>query len=304
MPSRRWATSSPSCGGSWVAETILDWLERAGRHPTVASAFSTGTSGRPGSGGPRSASGRSPWREACARSGSSAATGWPWSFRPASSSSRRSSASCSPARCRCRSIRRCGSAGSSEYLRRTAGMLELTGARAGAGRPAGAAHPRRGGRSGAAGPRLPRPGRAAAASSRADRRRASRSRPGPVLLRHHGRSRSRSRSATGPSRPRSRSSTALAGHRQLRHSCVSWLPLYHDMGLIGCVFPALSRDADADADRARSSSWPGRRAGCAAISRYRATISPAPNFAYDLCVKRIARRRARTGSICPAGGWP
>jgi acyl-CoA synthetase (AMP-forming)/AMP-acid ligase II len=72
-----------------------------------------------------------------------------------------------------------------------------------------------------------------------------------------------------------------------RHSCVSWLPLYHDMGLIGCVFPALSRDAQLtligpELFVARPALW------LRAISRYRATISPAPNFAYGLCVHRIA----------------
>jgi acyl-CoA synthetase (AMP-forming)/AMP-acid ligase II len=74
---------------------------------------------------------------------------------------------------------------------------------------------------------------------------------------------------------------------ELRHSCVSWLPLYHDMGLIGCVFPALSREAELtligpELFVARPALWPR------AISRYRATISPAPNFAYGLCVHRIA----------------
>jgi len=73
----------------------------------------------------------------------------------------------------------------------------------------------------------------------------------------------------------------------LRHSCVSWLPLYHDMGLIGCVFPALSREAELtllgpELFVARPALW------LRAISRYRATISPAPNFAYGLCVHRIA----------------
>jgi fatty-acyl-CoA synthase len=74
---------------------------------------------------------------------------------------------------------------------------------------------------------------------------------------------------------------------ELRHSCVSWLPLYHDMGLIGCVFPALSREAELtligpELFVARPALW------LRAISRYRATISPAPNFAYGLCVHRIA----------------
>ena len=36
----------------------------------------------------------------------------------------------------------------------------------------------------------------------------------------------------------------LGGHlRGARTAASRWLPLYHDMGLIGCVFPALARDA-------------------------------------------------------------
>ena len=69
-------------------------------------------------------------------------------------------------------------------------------------------------------------------------------------------------------------------------SGVSWLPLYHDMGLIGCVLPALMRPADLtllapELFVARPVSW------LRAISRYRATVSAAPNFAYALCVDRI-----------------
>jgi fatty-acyl-CoA synthase len=74
---------------------------------------------------------------------------------------------------------------------------------------------------------------------------------------------------------------------EMRHSCVSWLPLYHDMGLIGCVFPALSRDATLtllgpELFVARPALW------LRVLSRYRATISPAPNFAYSLCVTRVS----------------
>ena len=80
--------------------------------------------------------------------------------------------------------------------------------------------------------------------------------------------------------------TLLPDTAELRQSGVSWLPLYHDMGLIGCVFPALSREAELtllgpELFVARPALW------LRALSRYRGTISPAPNFAYGLCVHRI-----------------
>ena len=69
-------------------------------------------------------------------------------------------------------------------------------------------------------------------------------------------------------------------------SGVSWLPLYHDMGLIGCVFPALLHDADLVLIRpedfiARPALW------LRALSRHKGIISPAPNFAFALCTQRI-----------------
>jgi len=72
-----------------------------------------------------------------------------------------------------------------------------------------------------------------------------------------------------------------------RHSCVSWLPLYHDMGLIGCVLTPLARDAEVtligpELFVARPALW------LRALSRYRATISAAPNFGYAFCLTRIA----------------
>jgi acyl-CoA synthetase (AMP-forming)/AMP-acid ligase II len=73
---------------------------------------------------------------------------------------------------------------------------------------------------------------------------------------------------------------------ELRHSCVSWLPLYHDMGLIGCVLPSLARDGaltllGPELFITRPALW------LRTLSRYQATISLAPNFAYALCVSRI-----------------
>jgi acyl-CoA synthetase (AMP-forming)/AMP-acid ligase II len=69
-------------------------------------------------------------------------------------------------------------------------------------------------------------------------------------------------------------------------SGVSWLPLYHDMGLVGCVLPALSHPGTLtlippEVFVARPAVW------LRTISRFGATISPAPNFAYGLCVDRI-----------------
>ncbi|HEV2149633.1 MAG TPA: beta-ketoacyl synthase N-terminal-like domain-containing protein, partial [Longimicrobiaceae bacterium] len=66
---------------------------------------------------------------------------------------------------------------------------------------------------------------------------------------------------------------------------VSWLPLFHDMGLIGNVLEALHLGAPCvlmspAAFLQRPFRW------LDAVSRYGATLSGGPNFAYDLCVRR------------------
>ncbi len=68
---------------------------------------------------------------------------------------------------------------------------------------------------------------------------------------------------------------------------VGWLPLYHDMGLIGNVLQPLFVGATCVlmspvAFLQRPSRW------LRAISRYRATTSGGPNFAYELCARKIA----------------
>src|SRR6202453_4288133 len=68
---------------------------------------------------------------------------------------------------------------------------------------------------------------------------------------------------------------------------VSWLPLYHDMGLIGAWFVPLFTGIPLVvmsplAFLSRPERW------LRAIHRHRATICPAPNFAYELCVRKIA----------------
>ncbi len=67
---------------------------------------------------------------------------------------------------------------------------------------------------------------------------------------------------------------------------VSWLPLYHDMGLIGCLLNALYYPAPLvlippELFLARPALW------LRAISRHRATASAAPSFAYSFCAHRI-----------------
>jgi amino acid adenylation domain-containing protein len=66
---------------------------------------------------------------------------------------------------------------------------------------------------------------------------------------------------------------------------VGWLPLYHDMGLIGNVLQPLFAGATCVlmapvAFLQQPIRW------LRAISRYRATTSGGPNFAYDLCVQK------------------
>ena len=67
---------------------------------------------------------------------------------------------------------------------------------------------------------------------------------------------------------------------------VSWLPLYHDMGLIGAWFGSLYFAMPLVlmsplAFLARPARW------LQAISRHRGTITAAPNFAYELCAKKL-----------------
>lgn len=67
---------------------------------------------------------------------------------------------------------------------------------------------------------------------------------------------------------------------------VSWLPLYHDMGLIGFVIaPLYHRNSITFLPPLLFLKRPARWLD--AISRHRGTISFGPNFAYALCVKRI-----------------
>jgi acyl-CoA synthetase (AMP-forming)/AMP-acid ligase II len=70
------------------------------------------------------------------------------------------------------------------------------------------------------------------------------------------------------------------------YKCVSWLPSYHDMGLIGGLMGTIYSDLTTIllsplAFLQRPLRW------LRAISHYRASISGAPNFAYDLCVEKI-----------------
>ncbi|RMG17146.1 MAG: acyl-phosphate glycerol 3-phosphate acyltransferase [Planctomycetota bacterium] len=67
---------------------------------------------------------------------------------------------------------------------------------------------------------------------------------------------------------------------------VSWLPLYHDMGLIGAVLCTLYHAVPLVlmsplAFLRRPERW------LRALHRHRGTLSAAPNFAYELCVKKV-----------------
>ncbi|MBP6841547.1 MAG: fatty acyl-AMP ligase [Kofleriaceae bacterium] len=68
---------------------------------------------------------------------------------------------------------------------------------------------------------------------------------------------------------------------------VGWLPIFHDMGLIGNVLQGLCAGSglvlmSPVAFLKRPARW------LEAISHYRATTSGGPNFAYDLCVRRVS----------------
>ena len=69
--------------------------------------------------------------------------------------------------------------------------------------------------------------------------------------------------------------------------CVSWLPLYHDMGLIGAWLGSLYHACPLVLMSPLDFLMHPER-WLWAIHRYRGTVTAAPNFAFDLCVRRLA----------------
>jgi fatty-acyl-CoA synthase len=75
-----------------------------------------------------------------------------------------------------------------------------------------------------------------------------------------------------------------------KDSCVSWLPLFHDMGLIGSMLTALYAETHLYTMLPESFvmnpvSWLQN------ITKYGATVAVAPNFAYHLCASRIGKEQ-------------
>src|SRR5699024_7476553 len=72
---------------------------------------------------------------------------------------------------------------------------------------------------------------------------------------------------------------------------VSWLPLFHDMGMVGCLTVPMAIGAEnvkvTPADFLASPLlWPEL------ISKYGGTVTAAPNFAYAIVGRRLARADA------------
>ncbi|MCP3922177.1 MAG: aminotransferase class I/II-fold pyridoxal phosphate-dependent enzyme [Desulfobacterales bacterium] len=93
----------------------------------------------------------------------------------------------------------------------------------------------------------------------------------------------------------------LIHNMEILHKCfettnesvlVSWLPFYHDMGLIGTIFGSLYCGGEiylfSPMDFLQN---PFRWLNL--ISKTKATISASPNFGYDLCVKRISESQKK-----------
>ncbi len=93
----------------------------------------------------------------------------------------------------------------------------------------------------------------------------------------------------------------LENHRMMKYSfgqshqsrIVTWLPLFHDMGLIGNVLQAVYLGTDCvilppEVFLMKPVRW------LSAISRYRARFSGAPNFAYELCARKVTDEQRGT----------
>jgi fatty-acyl-CoA synthase len=84
-----------------------------------------------------------------------------------------------------------------------------------------------------------------------------------------------------------------------RDRCVSWLPLYHDMGLVGCCLTPIMAQISIDyipttGFARRPLTW------LKVMTEQRGTISFAPTFGYELCVRRAAKGDLERSDL---GAW-
>jgi acyl-CoA synthetase (AMP-forming)/AMP-acid ligase II len=83
---------------------------------------------------------------------------------------------------------------------------------------------------------------------------------------------------------------------------VSWLPMYHDMGLISCLEALYSGCRVILMSPLAFLQKPFR--WLSAISRYRACFSGGPNFAYDLCARKVTPdQKAKLDLSCWRGAF-
>jgi len=75
--------------------------------------------------------------------------------------------------------------------------------------------------------------------------------------------------------------------------CVSWLPFYHDMGLVGMVLAPLASQLTVDYLGTREFAMRPRQ-WLALMSRNKATISFSPPFGFELCNRRLREGEAET----------
>jgi fatty-acyl-CoA synthase len=88
---------------------------------------------------------------------------------------------------------------------------------------------------------------------------------------------------------------------KVRHGdrCVSWLPFYHDMGLVGFVLAPLASQLSVDYLATRDFAM-RPRLWLNMMTRNRGTISFGPPFGYELCARRIREEEVAAFDL---GSW-
>ncbi len=88
---------------------------------------------------------------------------------------------------------------------------------------------------------------------------------------------------------------------KIRHGdrCVSWLPFYHDMGLVGFVLAPLASQLSVDYLSTRDFAM-RPRLWLSMMTSNRGTISFGPPFGYELCARRIREEEAAAFDL---GSW-